>query len=320
MLATAAMLAACSGGGGEPPTKDGTVKVMFSAWNNNVVPLEKMAWTADLAKEIGCTIEWNQITDEQWNQQKTASLTAGEVPEVAIRAIKVTDPVQYPGMFVDFSKHLDKLPNVEAFFKEQPDARKLVEDPEGAIFTLPSSRGKGYAGSGQHWLINQQWLDKLGLEHPKTWDEFREVLRAFKTQDPNGNGKADEIPFNIRQLETWGFPWYSPVLLLNSTGIVTSLNKGPSASGIMVRDGKVDSFLIHDEFKEVINFLHSLMAEGLIPADAMTTDSTSYNALGTGEVATVGSHFGWAASDFKQHRDQYVAMEAPAAPGLPRIR
>ena len=29
---------------------------------------------------------------------------------------------------------------------------------------------------------------------PTTTEEFYEVLKAFKTQDPNGNGKADEIP------------------------------------------------------------------------------------------------------------------------------
>ena len=29
---------------------------------------------------------------------------------------------------------------------------------------------------------------------PTTTDEFYQVLKAFKEQDPNGNGKADEIP------------------------------------------------------------------------------------------------------------------------------
>ena len=42
--------------------------------------------------------------------------------------------------------------------------------------------------------INKEWLDKLGLAVPTTTDELYNVLKAFKTQDPNGNGKADEIP------------------------------------------------------------------------------------------------------------------------------
>ena len=42
--------------------------------------------------------------------------------------------------------------------------------------------------------FNYDWLEKLGLEEPQTTEELYEVLKAFKTQDPNGNGKANEIP------------------------------------------------------------------------------------------------------------------------------
>ncbi len=35
---------------------------------------------------------------------------------------------------------------------------------------------------------------KLGLEVPTTVDELHDVLYAFRTQDPNGNGLQDEIP------------------------------------------------------------------------------------------------------------------------------
>ena len=42
--------------------------------------------------------------------------------------------------------------------------------------------------------INNNWLTKLGLPIPKTVDELQTTLKAFKTQDPNGNGQADEIP------------------------------------------------------------------------------------------------------------------------------
>ena len=41
--------------------------------------------------------------------------------------------------------------------------------------------------------IRQDWLDKLGLSMPTTVDEWYNVLKAFRA-DPNGNGKADEIP------------------------------------------------------------------------------------------------------------------------------
>ena len=42
-------------------------------------------------------------------------------------------------------------------------------------------------------LIHIYWLDNLGLEVPRTWDEMAAVAEAFVTQDPDGNGEADTI-------------------------------------------------------------------------------------------------------------------------------
>ena len=100
---------------------------------------------------------------------------------------------------------------------------------DGKVTVLPSSRTKGFLASGQHFMINKTWLDKLGLEVPKTWDDLRKVMEAFKTQDPNGNGEADEIAFNPREQSTGKIgDWWSPWLMMNATGIATHFNSGPS--------------------------------------------------------------------------------------------
>jgi len=44
-------------------------------------------------------------------------------------------------------------------------------------------------------VIRQDWLDKLGLEAPKTLDEFMAVAKAFTEQDPDGNGQNDTFGF-----------------------------------------------------------------------------------------------------------------------------
>ena len=46
-----------------------------------------------------------------------------------------------------------------------------------------------------HFFINAAWLNKLGLAVPTTIDELTDVLRAFRDDDPNGNGLADEVPY-----------------------------------------------------------------------------------------------------------------------------
>ena len=47
--------------------------------------------------------------------------------------------------------------------------------------------------SAKLW-INHEWLDTLGLEMPQTTEEYAEVLRAFKTEDPSANPAAGRGP------------------------------------------------------------------------------------------------------------------------------
>lgn len=78
--------------------------------------------------------------------------------------------------------------------------------PDGHIYSMPwiEELGEGkesiHTVNGMAW-INKEWLDNLGLEMPQTTDQLMTVLEAFKTQDPNGNGEADEIPLALLTME-----------------------------------------------------------------------------------------------------------------------
>src|SRR5699024_9537916 len=37
-------------------------------------------------------------------------------------------------------------------------------------------------------IVRQDWMDALGLEQPKTLDDFYNVMVAFRDEDPAGNG------------------------------------------------------------------------------------------------------------------------------------
>ena len=66
---------------------------------------------------------------------------------------------------------------------------------DGAKYFMPhiiEMDGNLYGGKA---FINKSWLDKLNLKMPETIEDFKNVMRAFKTMDPNENGKADEITF-----------------------------------------------------------------------------------------------------------------------------
>jgi len=54
----------------------------------------------------------------------------------------------------------------------------------GKVYGLYRSRPLGRNGM----MIRQDWLENVGLQPPKTIDDFYNILKALATQDPDKNG------------------------------------------------------------------------------------------------------------------------------------
>lgn len=71
------------------------------------------------------------------------------------------------------------------------ELKKCISNDKGEMMAIPAPNITA-SGINEMW-IRQDWLDNLGLEVPRTWDEMAAVAEAFVTQDPDGNGEADTI-------------------------------------------------------------------------------------------------------------------------------
>lgn len=73
--------------------------------------------------------------------------------------------------------------------------RRMTDQEDGAMYVCPRLETSPVDTMQFQPYINQTWLTKLGLDMPHDVDSFYEVLKAFRTRDPNGNGDpTDEIP------------------------------------------------------------------------------------------------------------------------------
>jgi putative aldouronate transport system substrate-binding protein len=132
----------------------------------------------------------------------------------------------------------------------------------------------------QKLWIYKPWLDKLGLEIPKTTDEYYNVLKAFKEQDPNGNGEADEIPLTGAGALVWNGTYDAYFMNPFQLNPVTRM---------VLNDGKVDVTYNKPEWKEGLAYLHKLQSEGLLDANSFTQDLDQLLQLGQSEPAIIGS-------------------------------
>ncbi|MEJ6388761.1 sugar ABC transporter permease [Gymnodinialimonas ulvae] len=128
-------------------------------------------------------------------------LAMGDMPDI-VGGHLIKQPVNQfgpEGAFLPLNDLVrEHAPNIQAFWDENPDLQAAISAYDGNYYYIPYLPDGEF---GRAWFIRQDWLDALELEQPQNVDELYEVLVAFRDNDPNGNGVADEVPFFARQWE-----------------------------------------------------------------------------------------------------------------------
>jgi putative aldouronate transport system substrate-binding protein len=196
-------------------------------------------------------------------------LNSGQYPEVIIGMnFPAADMVKY-GTTENILLPLNDLieqqgVNIKAYFQKYPWVKEAITSPDGNIYGIPAvdsgAKALGHVALSIKLWLNAEWLNRLGLQKPTTTDEFREVLRAFKTRDPNGNGLADEIPLT-GAYAAWNTDPY--IFLLNAFGYY-------DGNTTLVRNGIFTPIANQDYIREGLQYIKSLYDEGLIDTAAFT--------------------------------------------------
>ncbi len=105
------------------------------------------------------------------------------------------------------------------------ELQKCITNEDGELMAIPAPAITA-GGINEMW-IRQDWLDKLGLEAPRTWDELVKVAEAFVTQDPDGNGEDDTIgilgPSNSDHMNAIGGNQYGLDPLFSSFSVLSAV-------------------------------------------------------------------------------------------------
>ena len=146
---------------------------------------------------------------------------------------------------------------------EADDPTTSLVASDGKVYTVGYLVGQKI-NTNQHFFINQEWLDALNLETPSNVEELTEVLRAFKTGDPNGNGQADEIPLEMGlDIGFNGIRYMLPLF---------GLPCDPDKWIYIDDDKKVQFLATQDGFRDCMEWLHMLYEEGLVDPEIVSQD------------------------------------------------
>ena len=257
-----------------------------------ILDLNTNDFTKWFEEKTNIKVNYEQIPEESFKEKKNLMLATGNLPDAFMMGgFSKEDEVNYgqQGIIIPLNDLIEKYGYyTKQVFEQQEQLPAAVTAPDGNIYSLPHINECYHCMySGKAW-INQDWLDKLGLKYPETTDELVEVLRAFKTQDPNGNGKQDEVGI-IGSTDGWNA---NPIDFLMNSFVYNDYGKR-----LGVKDGKIYFSPLTDEWREGLKFVNELMEEGLIEATSLTQPMQEMTALANSEDPVIGVGIGATPND-----------------------
>lgn len=296
-------LAACNGGGTSSTSgstesgaeASGTTAETPENFNAEGLPIVNEPITVDTWIEGGTDINWtnngfvNTVAEESGIQmeitavsgadsvtQRNLRLASGDFPDVFMldwtSIMTFTDIMQY-GVQEQILAPIDPYiepysENMGRILEEHPDFADAITATDGHIYGFPRFSECYHCLAYPKFYIRQDWLDALNLEMPTTTDELKDVLTAFVTQDPNGNGQADEI----------GLLGGTDFNLMLEYGIIgNSFVTVKPDFWLYTPDGEnIDISVTTDAYRDGLIYLNDLYANGLIDPTSFTNDSDQF--------------------------------------------
>lgn len=308
MLLAASMLATCGCGQDTTEEKDSESQKVESTSSNSADSESSERVTLTMAKKAMSTVvdyETNYYTtyiedlanvnidftvlseDSTERAQKLAMmLNSGEkLPDIIMDPISDEWGYIEAGALIPIEDYLndpEMMPNFHANVPEE-DREYIMQcltQVDGHIYSAALYSPEYTNMYSRKAFINQTWLDNLGLEYPTTTDELYDVLKAFKEQDPNGNGEADEIPMMGAATTN-----ANPTIFLMNAFIYMDNNN----CYLYVEDGKVVPAFTDERFLEGLTYVNKLVSEGLLSPLSFTQTGDQFKAISNGDEQVIGS-------------------------------
>ena len=115
----------------------------------------------------------------------------------------------------------------------------------------------GSVSKNEGILIRKDWLEKLDLPVPETAEDFLNVMKAFTTRDPDGNGRNDTYGFGAfiesRQRFNGLGKRFAP--LFGAFGVEGTYDTSREHAGLSI---------YNPAYYDAVSYVHKIVSEGLI--------------------------------------------------------
>jgi putative aldouronate transport system substrate-binding protein len=242
-----------------------------------VTDYEDNKFTKMMEEKTNVHVVFNLLPETEATDKLNLVLSSGaDLPDVVMNTQMTNESlIMYgsQGLFIPLNDLIEEHGfYLYELFEAYDDVETQLTAPDGNIYSLPDYTANMPNRYSQRFWINTTFMDTLGIDKmPETTEEYYEYLKAVKTGDPNGNGKADEIPV-VGATTGWHH---------NIDGfLMCSFIYNDSSRYVMTDEtGTIDFAANKPEWKQGLEYLKKLTSEGLLDPVSFTQDKEGLRSL-----------------------------------------
>jgi putative aldouronate transport system substrate-binding protein len=272
--------AAAPEGGSNAANPDAVTIRIFSP-QSPTTDLATNLFTLEAQEMFGINFVWETTTMDgnAAKEKRQISLASGDYPDLYmlipwVDQFSQTDLLRYgqQGVIIPLNDLIEEhAPNVKAALETYPYFAAMATAPDGNIYGIPQLIECYHCSFPNKMWVNTKWRNALGIDVPTTTEEFKAMLEAFKNDDPNGNGLADEVPLS-GSIEEYGVR----VIPFLMNGFIYNDDR----TYLILENGKVDTAANKNEWREGLAYIKGLVEAGLIDPGAFTQNAEAFKKIG----------------------------------------
>ncbi|MEI7025855.1 extracellular solute-binding protein [Paenibacillus sp. y28] len=263
VLLTGSLAACSSGNSGEAPgaaegAKDNSpVAISIAMPQVGDIPAKGNAVEQAIESYTNTKLDIQWIPNSAYDEKVNVMITSGELPKIIkLNYVPTVVSSIQSDLFWEIGPYLKDYKNLSSQNQQHYDNISV----DGKLYGVPLFRDIGRAT----YNYRKDWFDSMGLQLPKSLDDWYNIQVALTTKDPDKNGKNDTYGMVLNKSYLDG----ASALM---TRLAVSIG-GVNRWGVI--DGKMTPEFMTKEYMDVMKLFRKMFAEKLINQDFPAVDGT----------------------------------------------
>ena len=242
---------------------------MFCISMPNVEDYATNDFTKYMEEKTGIKMIFETGGRDDWEQKLNLAFGTGDYPDVIM--FVAPNQAKY-GVKEHILIPLDDLieANMPNYTKAMGQYINNTRQTDGHIYGIAGLNECYHCKYAKKLWINNMWLEKMGVEEPKTTQEFYDVCKKFLEMNPNGIAIGGAAKGWHTRVEEW---LTNPFILSPANPLDFTIDAGLNP------EGKVDIIGNKEQYREALRYMRSLYDLGAFYPGNFTQTEEQLRAL-----------------------------------------